>query len=415
MSGRATPERGFDLEQLRKDFPILGRQARGKPLVYLDSANTSQKPQAVIDATSRYYASYNANIHRAVHALSEEATLAYEEARAKLADFIGAPEARELVFVRGTTEAINLVAQSFVRPRLGAGDEVLITHLEHHSNIVPWQLVCEQTGAVLRVAPIDDRGEVELDAFERLLGPRTRFASVAHVSNALGTINPVRELVALAHRHGVPILLDGAQAVPHLAVDVVELDCDFYALSSHKMYGPTGISALWARAELLEEMVPYQGGGEMIASVSFERTTYNRIPYKFEAGTPNIAGAVGLGATVDYLRSIDLRAAWAHEEELLRYATDVLLEVPGLRLIGTARDKTSVLSFVLEGVHPHDVATILDQDGIAVRAGHHCAQPVMQRFGIPATTRASLGLYNTRGEIDALVAGLHRVREIFGA
>jgi cysteine desulfurase/selenocysteine lyase len=415
MSGRATPERGFDLEQLRKDFPILGRQARGKPLVYLDSANTSQKPQAVIDATSRYYASYNANIHRAVHALSEEATLAYEEARAKLADFIGAPEARELVFVRGTTEAINLVAQSFVRPRLGAGDEVLITHLEHHSNIVPWQLVCEQTGAVLRVAPIDDRGEVELDAFERLLGPRTRFASVAHVSNALGTINPVRELVALAHRHGVPILLDGAQAVPHLAVDVVELDCDFYALSSHKMYGPTGIGALWARAELLEEMVPYQGGGEMIASVSFERTTYNRIPYKFEAGTPNIAGAVGLGATVDYLRSIDLRAAWAHEEELLRYATDVLLEVPGLRLIGTTRDKTSVLSFVLEGVHPHDVATILDQDGIAVRAGHHCAQPVMQRFGIPATTRASLGLYNTRGEIDALVAGLHRVREIFGA
>jgi cysteine desulfurase/selenocysteine lyase len=415
MSGRATPERGFDLEQLRKDFPILGRQARGKPLVYLDSANTSQKPQAVIDATSRYYASYNANIHRAVHALSEEATLAYEEARAKLADFIGAPEARELVFVRGTTEAINLVAQSFVRPRLGAGDEVLITHLEHHSNIVPWQLVCEQTGAVLRVAPIDDRGEVALDAFERLLGPRTRFASVAHVSNALGTINPVRELVALAHRHGVPILLDGAQAVPHLAVDVAELDCDFYALSSHKMYGPTGIGALWARAELLEEMVPYQGGGEMIASVSFERTTYNRIPYKFEAGTPNIAGAVGLGATVDYLRSIDLRAAWAHEEELLRYATDVLLEVPGLRLIGTARDKTSVLSLVLEGVHPHDVATILDQDGIAVRAGHHCAQPVMQRFGIPATTRASLGLYNTRGEIDALVAGLHRVREIFGA
>jgi cysteine desulfurase/selenocysteine lyase len=405
--------RRFDVEQIRKDFPVLGRDARGKPLAYLDNAATAQKPRVMIEAVHHYYAHYNANIHRGVHALSEEATQAYEEAREKLAEFIGAPEARELVFVRGTTEGINLVSQAFLRPRLQAGDEILITHLEHHSNIVPWQLLCEQTGAVLRVAPIDDRGEVEVEAFERLLGPRTRMVAVGHVSNALGTINPVRRLIELAKQQGAAVLLDGAQAVPHLAVNVADLGCDFYAFSGHKMYGPMGVGGLWARGEILEEMGPYQAGGEMILSVSFERTTYNRVPHKFEAGTPNIAGAIGLGATVDYLRSIDLAAAWAHEDSLLDYATERLREVPGTRIIGTAREKAGVLSFTLEGVHPHDVGTVLDQDGIAVRTGHHCAQPVMQHFGIAATTRASFAMYNTREEVDRLIAGLHRVNEIF--
>jgi cysteine desulfurase/selenocysteine lyase len=405
--------RRFDVDQIRKDFPVLGRDARGKPLAYLDNAATAQKPRVMIEAVHHYYAHYNANIHRGVHALSEEATQAYEEAREKLAEFIGAPEARELVFVRGTTEGINLVSQAFLRPRLQAGDEILITHLEHHSNIVPWQLFCEQTGAVLRVAPIDDRGEVEVEAFERLLGPRTRMAAVGHVSNALGTINPVRRLIELAKQQGAAVLLDGAQAVPHLAVNVADLGCDFYAFSGHKMYGPMGVGGLWARREILEEMGPYQAGGEMILSVSFERTTYNRVPHKFEAGTPNIAGAIGLGATVDYLRSIDLAAAWAHEDSLLDYATERLREVPGTRIIGTAREKAGVLSFTLEGVHPHDVGTVLDQDGIAVRTGHHCAQPVMQHFGIAATTRASFAMYNTREEVDRLIAGLHRVNEIF--
>ncbi len=405
--------RRFDVEQIRKDFPVLGRDARGKPLAYLDNAATAQKPRAMIEAVHHYYAHYNANIHRGVHALSEEATQAYEEAREKLAELIGAPEARELVFVRGTTEGINLVSQAYLRPRLQTGDEILITHLEHHSNIVPWQLLCEQTGAVLRVAPIDDRGEVEVEAFERLLGPRTRMVAVGHVSNALGTINPVRRLIELAKQQGAAVLLDGAQAVPHLTVNVADLDCDFYAFSGHKMYGPMGVGGLWARGEILEEMGPYQGGGEMILSVSFERTTYNRVPHKFEAGTPNIAGAIGLGATVDYLRSIDLAAAWAHEDSLLDYATERLREVPGTRIIGTAREKAGVLSFTLEGVHPHDVGTVLDQDGIAVRTGHHCAQPVMQHFGITATTRASFAMYNTREEVDRLIAGLHRVNEIF--
>jgi len=405
--------RRFDVEQIRKDFPVLGRDARGKPLAYLDNAATAQKPRAMIEAVHHYYAHYNANIHRGVHALSEEATQAYEEAREKLAELIGAPEARELVFVRGTTEGINLVSQAYLRPRLQTGDEILITHLEHHSNIVPWQLLCEQTGAVLRVAPIDDRGEVEVEAFERLLGPRTRMVAVGHVSNALGTINPVRRLIELAKQQGAAVLLDGAQAVPHLTVNVADLDCDFYAFSGHKMYGPMGVGGLWARGEILEEMGPYQGGGEMILSVSFERTTYNRVPHKFEAGTPNIAGAIGLGATVDYLRSIDLAAAWAHEDSLLDYATERLREVPGTRIIGTAREKAGVLSFTLEGVHPHDVGTVLDQDGIAVRTGHHCAQPVMQHFGIAATTRASFAMYNTREEVDRLIAGLHRVNEIF--
>jgi cysteine desulfurase/selenocysteine lyase len=406
--------RRFDVDQIRKDFPVLGRDARGKPLAYLDNAATAQKPRVMIEAVHHYYAHYNANIHRGVHALSEEATQAYEEAREKLAELIGAPETRELVFVRGTTEGINLVSQAFLRPRLQAGDEILITHLEHHSNIVPWQLLCEQTGAVLRVAPIDDRGEVEVEAFERLLGPRTRMVAVGHVSNALGTINPVGRLIELAKQQGAPVLLDGAQAVPHLAVNVADLGCDFYAFSGHKMYGPMGVGGLWARGEILEEMGPYQAGGEMILSVSFERTTYNRVPHKFEAGTPNIAGAIGLGATVDYLRSIDLAAAWAHEDSLLDYATERLREVPGTRIIGTAREKAGVLSFTLEGVHPHDVGTVLDQEGIAVRTGHHCAQPVMQHFGIAATTRASFAMYNTREEVDRLIAGLHRVNEIFG-
>jgi cysteine desulfurase/selenocysteine lyase len=412
--GEAGSVRPFDVEQIRKDFPVLGREVRGKPLAYLDNAATAQKPRAVIEAVSHYYASYNANIHRGVHALSEEATQAYEEAREKVGDFIGAPEAREIVFVRGTTEAINLVTQAFLRPRLQPGDEILITHLEHHSNIVPWQIVCEQTGAILRVAPIDDRGEVEVDAFERLLGPRTRMVAVAHVSNAIGTINPVSRLIELAKGQGAPVLLDGAQAVPHLNVDVADLGCDFYAFSGHKMYGPMGIGGLWGQRERLEEMVPYQGGGEMILSVSFEQTTYNRVPHKFEAGTPNVAGAIGLGATIDYLRSIDLEAAWAHEDSLLEYATERVLDVPGIGIIGTARAKTAVLSLTFEGVHPHDVGTILDQEGIAVRTGHHCAQPVMQRFGVAATTRASFAIYNTRDEVDRLVAGLHRVNEIFG-
>ena len=406
--------RRFDVEQIRKDFPVLGRDVRGKPLAYLDNAATAQKPRVMIEAVHHYYAHYNANIHRGVHTLSEEATQAYEEAREKVAELIGAPEARELVFVRGTTEGINLVSQAFLRPRLQAGDEILITHLEHHSNIVPWQLLCEQTGAVLRVAPIDDRGEVEVEAFERLLGPRTRMVAVGHVSNALGTINPVRRLIELAKQQGAPVLLDGAQAVPHLSVNVADLDCDFYAFSGHKMYGPMGVGGLWARGEILEEMGPYQAGGEMILSVSFERTTYNRVPHKFEAGTPNIAGAIGLGATVDYLRSIDLAAVWAHEDSLLDYATERLREVPGTQIIGTAREKAGVLSFTLEGVHPHDVGTVLDQDGIAVRTGHHCAQPVMQHFGIAATTRASFAMYNTREEVDRLIAGLRRVNEIFG-
>jgi len=403
----------LDVERVRKDFPVLERNVNGKLLAYLDNAATSQKPRAVIDALTQYYSRYNANIHRGVHTLSEEATTAYEAARARVQDFIGAASAREIVFVRGTTEAINLVAQSYVRPRIREGDEILISHMEHHSNIVPWQLIREQTGAVLKVAPINERGELELEEFTRLLGPRTRFVALAHVSNALGTINPAQELVRLAHEHGAPVLLDGAQAVPHLAVDVQELGCDFYAFSSHKMYGPTGIGALYGRSELLEEMEPYQGGGEMILAVSFEKTTYNRVPYRFEAGTPNIAGAIGLGAAIDYLVGLDLESVEAHENEVLKYATRELSKVPHVRLIGTAAEKTGVLSFVLGEIHAHDVGTVLDQEGIAVRTGHHCAQPVMDRFGVTATARASFGVYNTPEEVDRLVAGLHRALEIF--
>jgi len=403
----------YDVEQARKDFPILERLVHGKPLAYLDNAASSQKPLAVIDAVSHYYSTSHSNVHRAVHTLCEEATALQEGARERLQAFIGAPEAREVVFVRGTTEGINLVAQAWARPRLGPGDEIVVSRLEHHSNIVPWQVVCQQTGAVLRVAPIDGRGEIVLEEYERLLGPRTRLAALSHVSNALGTVNPVAEMIRLAREHGATVLIDGAQAVPHLAVDVAELDCDFYAFSGHKMYGPTGIGVLWGRAELLEEMEPYQTGGEMIESVSFEETRYAALPYKFEAGTPHIAGAVGLGAAVDYLNEIDLEAVGRHEHELLTLATERLAEIPEVRVFGTSPQKAAVISFVLDDVHAHDVGTILDREGIAVRTGHHCAQPVMDFFGVPATVRASFGLYNTAEEVERLAAGLRTVLEMF--
>jgi cysteine desulfurase/selenocysteine lyase len=404
----------LDVARIRQDFPILHQRVHGRPLAYLDNANTTQKPRAVIAATERYYAEDNANVHRSTHLLSERATQAYEGARAKVQRFVNAASPREIVFTRGCTESINLVAGSWGRANLRPGDEVVLTWLEHHSNIVPWQMVCEQTGARLRVVPVDDAGEVSLEAFEEALGERTRFVSIIHVSNAIGTVNPVREMIALAHRRGVPVLVDGAQAVPHLPVDVQALGCDFYAFSAHKMYGPTGIGALYGRAELLEAMPPWQGGGDMIASVTFEKTTYNTLPYKFEAGTPNIAGAVGFGAAVDYLQQFDMGAIVRHERDLLEYATARLEAVPGVRLIGRARERLGVVSFVMEGVHPHDVGTVLDRQGVAVRTGQHCAQPVVERFGVPATVRASFGLYNTREEIDALVEGLAVVREIFG-
>jgi len=403
----------LDVAALRKDFPILGRPVRGRPLVYLDNAATTQKPQCVLEAILAYYRNDNANIHRGVHELSERATEAYEAARGKLRRFLNAAHAREIIFVRGATEGINLVAQSWGRTALGPGDEILLSHLEHHSNIVPWQMLRDERGAVLRVIPVLDNGELDLEAYERMLGPRTKIVAVTHVSNALGTITPVRRIIEMARSWGAAVLVDGAQAAAHLRVDVRALDCDFYVLSGHKVYGPTGIGALYGKAERLEAMPPYQGGGDMIESVSFERTTYNALPYKFEAGTPHIAGAVGLGAAIDYLEQIGLEPIAAHEHELLEYATQALGEVPGLKIFGTARDKAAVVSFTLEGVHPHDVGTILDQQGIAVRTGHHCAQPVMERFGVPATTRASLAMYNTREEVDALVAGLLHVREVF--
>jgi cysteine desulfurase/selenocysteine lyase len=410
MSGAAV---AFDVAKVRADFPVLRRRVRGKPLAYLDNAASAQKPQAVLDAVARYYGEYASNVHRGVHALSEQATLEYEGARDKVRAFLGAADRREVVFVRGTTEAINLVARSFVRPRLKEGDEVLVTHMEHHSNIVPWQLVCREAGAKLRAAPIDDAGDVVLDEFERMLTPRTRFASVVHVSNALGTVNPVREIVALAKERGVPVLLDGAQAIPHGRVNVAELGCDFYAFSGHKFFGPTGIGVLWGRGGLLEAMPPYQGGGDMIKSVRFEGTTWNDLPYKFEAGTPHVAGAIGLGAAVDYVSALDAEAVRAHERELLDRAVAVLRGVEGVRLVGTPRERAGAVSFVLDGVHPHDVGTVLDQEGVAVRTGHHCAQPVMERFSVPATVRASVAFYNTTAEIDALAKGLRRARDLF--
>jgi cysteine desulfurase/selenocysteine lyase len=398
---------------LRRDFPILSRRVHGKPLVYLDNAATTQKPSVVIDSVADMYRKSYGNIHRGVHLLSVEATDAYEAAREKARAFVNAAEAREIIFVRGTTEGINLVAQTYGRQRVGEGDEVVITALEHHSNIVPWQLLCEEKKARLKVIPIDRTGAVRVEELERLLTPRTRIVSVAHVSNALGTLVPVRRIVEIAHSRGVPVFVDGAQAVPRLAVDVRSIGCDFYAFSSHKMYGSTGVGVLYARAELLEEMPPYQGGGDMISSVTFEKSTWNVLPYKFEAGTPNIAGAIGLGTAVDYLSAIGIDRVTAHEEDLLAYATRTLSAIPGLTIIGTAPEKIGVLSFVLEGVHPHDVGTVLDQEGIAIRTGHHCAQPVMEFFGVPATARASLALYNTRDEIDALAEGIRKVLRMF--
>jgi cysteine desulfurase/selenocysteine lyase len=403
----------LDVEKIRADFPILSQTAHGKPLVYLDSANTSQKPRAVIEAESRVYREIYSNVHRGVYDLAVKAEKAFEGARQTVQRFINAPEAREVIFVRGTTEAINLVSQTFGRQRLKEGDEILISGLEHHSNIVPWQMACEQAGAALKVAPITDSGEIRLDELERLLSPRTRLVAVGHVSNALGTVNPVARIALLAHAQGVPVLVDGAQGVPHLPVDVQALGCDFYAFSGHKAFGPSGIGVLWGRASLLESMPPWQGGGDMILSVTFEKTTYNAIPYKFEAGTPNIAGTIALAAALDYLSAIGMDRIAAYEHELLAYAHEALATVPGLRFIGTAKEKAGVVSFVLEGVHPHDMGTVLDYEGVAIRTGHHCAQPVMERFGVPATARASLALYNTRAEVDALVRGLGKVREMF--
>jgi len=410
---KTVTSRLLDVDRIREDFPILKEKVHGRSLVYLDNAATTQKPKAVLDAIQRFYATENANVHRGVHLLSERATRDYEQARVKVQRFLNAAASREIVFVRGATEGINLVAGSYGRKHVAAGDEVLITAMEHHSNIVPWQILCEERNARLRVAPIDDHGELLLEEYEKLLGPRTRLVAAAHVSNSLGTVNPIRQMIALAHNHGVPVLIDGAQAVPHLPVDVAALDCDFYVFSGHKLFGPTGIGVLYGKAGLLDAMPPYQGGGDMIRSVTFEKTTFNDLPYKFEAGTPHIAGAIGLGAAVDYVNSVGLKAVTAYERELLTYAGQALASIADLRIVGTASEKASVLSFVMKGIHPHDIGTILDREGIAIRAGHHCAMPVMQRFGVAATARASLALYNTRAEIDALVKGLGKVREVF--
>ena len=411
MSTAAKP---FDIARVRADFPILRQTVNGRPLVYLDNAATGQKPQSVLDALVNYYATENSNVHRGVHTLSQRATDAYEGAREKTRRFINAGADREIIFVRGTTEGINLVAQTWGRQNIGPGDEIVISAMEHHSNIVPWQILGQEKGARLRVIPINDAGELLLDEYEGLLNNRTKLVSVVHQSNALGTINPVEQMVELAHSRGIPVLLDGAQSIAHIPVDVRRLDCDFYVFSGHKLYGPTGVGALYGKAELLEAMPPYQGGGEMIRSVTFEETLYNTIPNKFEAGTQNIAGSVGLGAAIDYVTDLGMDNIAAYEQELLAYGTERLSEIGPLRLIGTARDKGSILSFVMENAHPHDVGTILDAEGVAVRTGHHCAQPLMERYGIPATARASLAFYNTKEEIDALVRGLDRVIEIFG-
>ncbi|MFY0564430.1 SufS family cysteine desulfurase [Archangium lansingense] len=403
----------FDVARIRADFPILHQEVRGRPLVYLDSAATTQKPQAVIDALVRYYTHDNANVHRGVHALSERATLAYEGARERVRRFINARETKEIIFVRGCTEAINLVAQSYGRSKVGPGDEVLITAMEHHSDIVPWQMLCQQVGATLKMLPVDEKGDLRLEQLESMLTERTRLLAVTHVSNALGTVNPVRDIIKRAHARGVPVLVDGAQALAHFRVDVQDLDCDFYAFSGHKMFGPTGIGVLYGKASVLESMPPWQGGGDMILSVTMEKTVYNRLPYRLEAGTPDISGAVGLAAAMDYLDSVGLDAISAHDQSLLEYGTRALESVPGLKLFGRARERSGVLSFLMEDVHAHDVGTILDREGVAIRAGHHCAQPLLSCFGVAATVRASLAMYNTREDIDALVRGLHKVREVF--
>ena len=415
MSSLTKATAALDVQKIRQDFPILSRTVQGKPLVYLDNAATTQKPQPVLDRLARYYAQENANIHRGVYFLSEEVTRAVNTARHKVQAFLNARVDHEIVFTRNSTESINLVAQSYGRQHLGPGDEILITHMEHHSNIVPWQLLCEQTKSRLRVAPIDDRGELRLDEFEKLLGSQTKFVSVVHLSNSLGTVNPVADIVRLAHARDIPVLIDGSQAVYHMPVDVQAMGCDFYVCTGHKLYGPTGIGVLYGREALLDAMPPYQGGGDMIRSVTFDRTTYADLPYKFEAGTPHIAGIIGLGAAVDYITGVGLGQIAAHEKDLLAYGTEALSEVPGLRLIGTAHRKASILSFVIEGAHPHDIGTIVDAEGVAIRTGHHCTQPVMDRFGVPATARASIAMYNTREEIDMLVRALTRVREMFPA
>ena len=404
---------GLDVARIRADFPILARTVHGKPLVYLDNAATTQKPQAVLDAIARYFKETNANVHRGVHELSARATDQYEAARERVRTYFNAASTREIVFTRNATEGINLVAHSFVRPMLREGDEVLVSAMEHHSNIVPWQIVCEGTGARLRVAPIDDAGTLRLDEFERLLGPRTRIAAITHMSNALGTITPAREIVRLARQKNVPVLIDASQAAYHMRVDVQALDCDFLVATGHKLYGPTGIGVLYGKESRLEAMPPFLGGGDMISSVTFEKSTWNVLPYKFEAGTPHIAGAIGLHAALDYIDGIGLTAIAAHERELTAYASDVLRAVPGVRLIGTSPEKSSIVSFVMDGVHPHDIGTIVDQEGVAIRTGHHCAQPVMERFGVPATARASIAMYNTREEIDRLGRALVKVREVF--
>ena len=409
-----TSKPSFDVDAVRADFPAIHQEVHGRPLVYLDSAATTLKPRVVIEAVQEVYARDCANIHRAVHLLSQRATARYEGAREKIRAFLNAGAASEIIFTRGTTEAINLVAQSYGRPQLAEGDEVLVTELEHHSNIVPWQMLCQQTGAKLIVVPITERGEVLREHFETKLSDRTKIAAFAHVSNALGTVLPARELVRLAHARGAITVVDGAQAVSHVDVDVQALDCDFYAFSGHKLYGPTGIGVLYGKERLLDSMPPYQGGGDMIRSVTFEETIYNELPYKFEAGTPNIAGAIGLGAAVDYFGSFDQAAVEAHEAKVLRYATEALETVPGIRPIGTAPGKVAVLSFLMDAAHPHDIGTIVDAEGVAIRTGHHCAQPVMEHFGIAATARASLGMYNTKGDVDALVRSLHKVQELFG-
>ena len=403
----------FDVYKVREDFPVLKRTVHGKPLIYFDTAASAQRPLAVIEATTSFYSHYNANVHRGVHTLSQEATDQYEYSRRRLAEFINASSDREVVFTRGTTESINLVAQSYLRPKLGPGDEILITHMEHHSNIVPWQLLCEQTGASLKVVPVNERGELRMDALESMLSERVKLLGIVNVSNALGTINPVAEVCRKAKAHGIPVLVDGAQATPHTRVDVQALGCDFFCMSAHKMYGPTGIGALWAPQAVLDAMPPWQGGGEMISHVSFEKSTWNEVPSKFEAGTPNIAGAIGLGAAVDYLESLGMEAIAAHERALLEYATQRMSEVDGLRIIGTAERKTGVISFTLEGVHPHDLGTVIDHYGVAIRTGHHCTMPLMKFFGVPATARLSFGLYNTREEIDAWMDALQSARDMF--
>ena len=403
----------FDVDKIRADFPVLDQMINGNPLVYLDNAATSQKPQSVIDSLVNYYSTENANVHRGVHTLSQRATDDYEEARAKIRRFINAEKDEEIIFVRGTTEGINLISQTFGRSCISEGDEIIISSMEHHSNIVPWQILCQEKGAKLRVVPVNDIGELLLDEYERLFTANTKLVSIVHQSNALGTINPAKEIVDIAHGHGVPVLLDGAQAIAHLGVDVRDLGCDFYAFSGHKLYGPTGIGVLYGKGSLLEEMPPYQAGGEMIRSVTFEETLYNTLPNKFEAGTPNIAGAIGLGAAIDYVGTIGMDEISVYESELLQYGTDRLSGIEGLKIIGTADKKGSVISFIMEGVHPHDIGTILDAEGIAIRTGHHCAQPLMDRFGVPATARASLAFYNTKEEIDVLVKGIDRVIEVF--